>query len=154
MASFCLLEEEFQLCAEYIEKAKTFDENHPDTLYIESVFQASTGEWFSALDTLSAILKDWHQFKFATRLNLQLDTLLCDSARALLNTGASDEARELYTKALEINPNNPDACYGAALCFHGLGAVVEAKTMLEWAIRLRPSYEVARQEFELSEETV
>lgn len=143
MATFCLLEDEMELCAEYLTKARDFDKDNPDTLYVESIMQAMNDDWYGALKNLTALLNDWNSYKFQTMLNFTLDQLLCDSARALLNTGAIDEARELYTKALEYNPNNPDACYGVAQCFKGIGAVVEAKTMLEWAIRLRPDYDAA-----------
>ena len=64
---------------------------------------------------LTDLLNGWKTIQHETMLNLSLDTLLCDSARALFNTGAIDEARELYTKALELNPENPQACFGAAL---------------------------------------
>ncbi len=148
MASYCLLDEDTTLCEQYLAKAEEFYENHCDTLYIRTVMHAMNGEWIEALEILTELLNGWKQNKFHTMLNIDLDTLLCDSARALFSTGAVDEARELYTKALEYNPNNSTACYGAALCFRGLGAAVEAKTMLEWAIRLQPEYEHARKEFE------
>ncbi|MBL7976341.1 MAG: glycosyltransferase [Candidatus Kapabacteria bacterium] len=148
MASFCLLEEDLELCAEYLEKAKSISPDHSDTLYVYSVMKAMEGRWFEALETLTVLLNKWEQARYETMLNITLDMLLCDSARALMNTGAIEEARELYTKALEFNPNNPDACYGAALCFKGVGAVVEAKTMLEWAIRLRPDFSSALEDFE------
>ncbi|MBL7998115.1 MAG: glycosyltransferase [Candidatus Kapabacteria bacterium] len=146
LASICLLDDQFDLCREYIEKAHSFSKGHCDTLYIEAVLCSMEGEWYSALNLLTQLLQSWDRSMTQTSLNLKLDAVLCDSARALMHTGAIDEARELYTKALEFNPNNPDACYGAALCFKGVGAVVEAKTMLEWAIRIKPDYRQAIEE--------
>ncbi len=150
MASYALLEEETELCMEYIVKARSFEANNPDTLYIQSVYHAMRGEWIEALEVLTDLMNGWKTFKFKTMMNLQLDALLCDSARALFATGAIEEARELYTRALEQNPENPEACMGAARCFRGIGAVVEAKTMLEWAIKLKPEYEVERVDFEIA----
>ncbi len=148
MASYCLLDEDTELCLEYLDKARTFYEGHPDTAYIQSVYHAMRGEWIEALEVLTDLLNGWKQHKYETMVYIQLDTLLCDSARALFATGAIEEAHELYTKALEQNPENPEACMGAARCFRGVGAVVEARTMFEWAIRLKPEYELDRAEFE------
>lgn len=139
MATFCLLEEEYDLCRRYLDKADEFSHNHPDTRYIRSVYFAAREQWHESLNELTAIMNDWHRAKLES-YTVTLDRLLCDSARALLNIGFPDDARQLYEKALELNPNNPDACYGAALCFKGVGNVVKAQTMLEWAIRLRPEY--------------
>lgn len=140
MASFCLLEEEYDLCWRYLEKAEGFSPMHPDTRYVRSVWYAAQEQWHQALGELTALLNTWQYVRFETRLGITLDRLLCDSARALLNLGFPDDARQLYEKALEHNPNNPDACYGAALCFKGIGNVVKAQTMLQWAVRLRPEY--------------
>jgi glycosyltransferase involved in cell wall biosynthesis len=148
MASFCMLEDDLELCAEYLEKARMIGGENCDTTYVESVMNAMNNDWSTALQNLTILLNSWDEVMLKTNLNITLDILLCDSARALFNTGAVDHARDLYTKALEINPNNPDACYGAALCLKGIGAVVEAKTMLEWAIRIRPDYSPALEELE------
>lgn len=140
LASFCLLEEEYDLCRQYLEKAESFSGAHVDTRYVRSVWYAAQGQWHEALVELTSLLNAWQQVRFETCIGITLDRLLCDSARALLNLGFPDDARLLYEKALEHNPNNPDACYGAALCFKGIGNVVKAETMLQWAIRLRPEY--------------
>lgn len=107
---------------------------------MRSVWYAAQEQWHQALGELTALLNTWQHVRFETRLGITLDRLLCDSARALLNLGFPDDARQLYEKALEHNPNNPDACYGAALCFKGIGNVVKAQTMLQSAVRLRPEY--------------
>ncbi|MCX7930667.1 MAG: glycosyltransferase [Chlorobi bacterium] len=140
MASFCLVEEEYELCRQYLNKADTFSPGHPDTRYVRSVYYAAREQWHESLAELTAVMNQWQTARFETRIGITLDRLLCDSGRALLNLGFPDDARQLYEKALEYNPNNPDACYGAALCFKGVGNVVKARTMLEWAIRLRPEY--------------
>ncbi|MCS7000905.1 MAG: glycosyltransferase [Candidatus Kapabacteria bacterium] len=140
MASFCLVEEEYDLCRQYLDKAESFVPQHPDTRYVRSVYYAAQEQWHEALNELNALLTTWQEVRFESRIGMTLDRLLCDSARALFNLGFPDDARQLYEKALEYNPNNPDACYGAALCFKGVGNVVKARTMLEWAIRLRPEY--------------
>ncbi len=152
LASICLYSEETELCEQYLEKADGYATSHPDTLYIRSVLHAMRGQWDESLDTLTLLFDGWKSYKYQTMLGLSLETLLCDSARALFATGGLEEARELYTKALEMNPENSEACYGAAQCFQGVGAVVEAKTMFEWAVRLRPEYEEARADFESIEE--
>lgn len=140
MASFCLVEEEYDLCRQYLDKAEGFSPGHPDTRYVRAVYHAAREEWHESLAELTAIMNQWQQARFETGVGITLDRLLCDSARALFNLGFPDDARQLYEKALEHNPNNPDACYGAALCFKGIGNVVKARTMLQWAIRLRPEY--------------
>ncbi len=148
MAGYCLVDEAQELCLEYLDKARTFYENHPDTMYTQSVYHAMRGEWIEALEILTELLNGWKTYKFETMLNITLDILLCDSARALFATGAIEEARELYTKALEQNPENANACMGAAMCFRGLGASVEAKTMFDWATKLNSDFELIRSDFE------
>jgi len=52
----------------------------------------------------------------------------------------------LYSSALELRPENADACFGAGLCLLDAGAPDEAKIMFDWAIRLSPAYTTIVQE--------
>lgn len=47
----------------------------------------------------------------------------------------NDKAREMFEKALKANPFSPEACLGLGKLFFYEGAVEEAKTMLEWAVK-------------------
>ncbi|MFN8362071.1 MAG: glycosyltransferase [Candidatus Kapaibacterium sp.] len=137
-----------KLAREFVKKADAIRAVHPDSIYIESLCYALESKWVESLEFLNTLLGDWKRFRYDSALGIRLDTLLCDSGRALFRLGDLENAHELYTQALKMNPDNADACYGAALCFQEAGAKEEAKTMFEWAVKLQPDYEEMRGEFE------
>jgi GT2 family glycosyltransferase/glycosyltransferase involved in cell wall biosynthesis/Flp pilus assembly protein TadD len=148
LASIALLDDEADLAEEFLDKARSLHDGHPDTLYIQSLIHAWRGEEEKELDILEPLLDNWKTARFESRLGITLDTLLCDMGRALYNLDHIEDAKEVYSLALGVNNENPDACYGAALCFAHIGAMDEARTMLEWAIRLRPDFTAAREALE------
>lgn len=148
LASIALVDGEADLAEEFLDKARSIAPGHPDTLYIQSLLHAWRGEEEKELDILEPLLDTWKAERFKSRLGITLDTLLCDMGRALYNLDHIDDAKEVYSLALGVNNENPDACYGSALCFVQLGAIDEARTMLEWAIRLRPDFTAAREALE------
>ncbi len=148
LASLALVDGEAELAEEFLEKARTLDAEHPDTLYVQSLVHAWRQEWEPELNILEPLLDRWKTARLQSRIGIELDTLLCDMGRALYSLGIVEDAKEVYTLALGVNNENPDACYGAALCFAQIGAADEARTMLEWAVRLRPDFDAAREALE------
>lgn len=148
LASLALVDGEPELAEEFLEKARTVDNAHPDTLYVQSLVHAWRENWEAELDILEPLLDGWKVVRLKSRIGVELDALLCDMGRALYYIGAMEDAKEVYTLALGVNNENPDACYGSALCFLELGAADEARTMLEWAVRLRPDFVAAREALE------
>lgn len=148
LASLSLVNGEAELAEEFLEKVRVVDANHPDTRYIQSLVCAWRSEWENELDIIEPLLDEWKTARFKSRLGVALDTLLCDMGRALYSLGLASDAKEVYTLALSVNSENADACYGAALCLAELGAPEEARTMLEWAMRLRPNFTAAQEALE------
>lgn len=148
LASLSLVNGEAELAEEFLEKVRVIDANHPDTRYVQSLVYAWRSEWEKELDVLEPLLDEWKTARFKSRLGVTLDTLLCDMGRALYSLDIVEDAKEVYTLALSVNNENADACYGAALCLAELGAPDEARTMLEWAVRLRPDFTAAQEALE------
>lgn len=148
LALLSITDGEADLAEEFLEKVRTVDDNHPDTRYLQALVHAWRGEWEAELDILEPLLDEWKTARFRSRIGIALDALLCDMGRALYSLGIVEDAKEVFTLALGVNNENADACYGAALCFVELGAHGEARTMLEWAVRLRPDFTAAQEVLE------
>jgi glycosyltransferase involved in cell wall biosynthesis/ADP-heptose:LPS heptosyltransferase/2-polyprenyl-3-methyl-5-hydroxy-6-metoxy-1,4-benzoquinol methylase/Flp pilus assembly protein TadD len=149
LAWISLADGDVKLAREFVKKADAIRAVHADSIYIESLCYALESKWVESLEFLNTLLGDWKHFRYEAQLGTTLDTLLCESGRALFQLGDLENAHELYTQALKMNPENADACYGTALCFREAGATEEAKTMYEWAVKLQPEYEEMRGEFEI-----
>ncbi|HYF03359.1 MAG TPA: methyltransferase domain-containing protein [Patescibacteria group bacterium] len=149
MASIALADNNIELASNFIFKADEIQPGHVDTIYLHTLCLGFQEDWIEAQEQLSDILTNWKYVRFDTTLGLTLDMLLCDTARALLSTDAVDEAHEIYSEALKMNPENADACYGLAQCFKAMGEHAEARQMLEWAVKLRPDYTIAAEELDI-----
>ncbi|MBS1537195.1 MAG: glycosyltransferase, partial [Bacteroidetes bacterium] len=136
-----------ELSRQFIEKAEKLHPNHPDSLYIQSLCFALESNWVESLELLNQLLDGWKTYRFDVSLGIALDQLLSESARAMLELGDLENAHLIYEQALKLNPENADACYGVALCFRAADLHDEARTMLEWAVRLNPEYEEVAGEF-------
>ena len=136
-----------ELARQFIEKAEKLQANHPDSLYIQSLCAALESNWVESLELLNELLQNWKAYRFDVSLGIPLDQLLSESARAMLELGDLEHAHQIYEQALKHNPQNADACYGVALCFKAADLMDEARTMLDWAIRLNPEYEEVAGDF-------
>ena len=58
------------------------------------------------------------------------------------------DAKEEYEQALQMNPYSADACYNLGLCFEMSGLVHAARRMYEYAVSLRPQWQLAREKCE------
>ncbi|MBK9249242.1 MAG: glycosyltransferase [Ignavibacteria bacterium] len=146
LAWISVVDGDVQLARDFVKKAESIQTPHPDSLYIESLCYAVESQWVESLELLNRILGNWKNFRYEAALGIALDTLLCESGRALFQLGDLENSHEIYTQALKLNPENADACYGTALCFRDAGATEEAMTMFEWAVKLQPEYEEMRGE--------
>lgn len=133
-------ENDYSLCEEFLEKANDLYENHPDSLYIKARLLCLQEKWLDALEVLQPLMDSWKTMRFISSLGFDLSDILCETARALFAIDDIEAAHTLYTSALEIRPENADACFGAGLCFLKADAKNEAESMFEWAMKLNPAY--------------
>ncbi len=148
LAFISMQDEEYEKTAEYLDKSAAIDNTHPDTLYLQSKLFLINEKYVEAFETITPALESWKDSKYLSSAGLYLDDLLCHTADIMLEMDDLDGANQIYTTALEYNPNNPRVCFGAGMCFKKAGMPEDAKTMFEWAIRIDPRYEDAK--FELT----
>lgn len=146
LALLSLLDNDFTLCEEFLHKAGTLFHKHPDTIFIQSRIHSHKEQWVEALETVQYLLDNWNTLRFQSYLGIDLSDILTETARNLYSLGDMEAAHTLYSSALELRPENADACFGAGLCLLDAEAPDEAKIMFDWAIRLSPAYSTIVQE--------
>ncbi|MFA7626218.1 MAG: glycosyltransferase [Candidatus Kapaibacterium sp.] len=130
---------------ECLKSIKQINANHPDTIYAEALINLAEQNITEALEKINILLDDWKNFKFMSSLGHNLDDLLVLTADLLLTFDDVEAAHSLYTTALSLNNENEYACYGAALCFYKSELYEHSQNMLEWAVKLNPDFEKAKQ---------
>ncbi|MBX3044183.1 MAG: glycosyltransferase [Ignavibacteriae bacterium] len=122
--------------------------NHPDTIYLKVILNASQDKHTEALEFISELMDNWTSNKFESSLGHNLDDLLVLTADLLRAGDDIEAAHSLYTTALSMNNSNAFACYGAGMCFKVSGLENEAKEMFRWAVDINPEFEEAKFELE------
>ncbi len=146
LALLSLLDDDLTLCEEFLQKAGTLFHKHPDTIFIQSRIYSHKDQWVEALETVQYLLDNWNTLRFQSYIGIDLSDILTETARNLFSLGDVEAAHTLYSSALELRPENADACFGAGLCLLDADAPDEAKIMFDWAIRLSPAYSTIVQE--------
>lgn len=151
LAMIGLLEQEIEFVQDCLIKADEFVQDHPDTLYIKASMLALQQQWVEASEILNTLIENWDTYRYQSLIGIRLTNLLCAAGNAVYY-GSSDlqdrteevsAAHQLYSASLKDDPDNAEACYGAALCFNEFGLLKDAKKMLEWAIQLSPEFTAA-----------
>jgi FkbM family methyltransferase len=119
---------------------------HPDNNYLRAIYYAKTEKFSDAYDTIKKLYDNWTYKKYESSIGVALDTILNLHGEVCYMEGDIEAALTLFKETLKFNPDNYDACYGSALCLIELGAVNDAKGMLEWAVKLKPDFEEAIEE--------
>lgn len=140
LAELALMSGEPEAADEYASKAALISIDNCDEKYISTLLLESRGELVEALECITPAMDDWRNNKYNSTIGIGLDDLLCKTGDLLRELGDLEGANKLYTTCLEINNANACACLGSAKCFIEAGLQKEARTMLDWAIRLRPDY--------------
>lgn len=135
-----------ELAEKYINSAREINSSHPDISYVQAILFAAKGKSTEALETLTPLMENWHDRKYDSSLGINLDDLVVLTGDMFFEQDAIEDAHKLYSKALELNHENPYACYGAGRCFRIAGLDAEAQNMFKWAVKLFPEFEAARKE--------
>ncbi len=146
LALLSLIDNDIALCEEFLQKSGSLFHKHPDTIFIQSRIYTQTERWVESLETVQYLLDNWSSLRFQSYLGIDLSDILTETARSLFSLGDVESAHTLYSSALELRPENADACFGAGLCLLDADAPDEAKIMFDWAVRLSPTYEAIVQE--------
>ncbi len=148
LAYIAMQDDDYGQTLEYLNQSEKLNPEHPDTLYLLSKLYLAEEKYIEAFETITPALENWKDTKYISSAGLYLDDLLCHTADIMLEMDDLDGANQIYTTALEYNPNNPRVCFGAGMCFKKAGMTEDARTMFEWAINIDPNYEDAK--FELT----
>lgn len=148
MAVIALNRGNFDECEKMLERGRELEPEHPDLLYVQTLLHAGKNENTEALETIAPLMENWINWKYESSFGYKLDDLLVLTGDILLNTGDLESANQLYTSALQLNHENPFACYGAGICFMQAGIEDSAREMLEWAVKLMPNFELAQKVLE------
>ena len=139
---------DYEKAESYLEQVSIIYPDHPDTMYIKSILREEEDDFIGALEVRSPLLDNWVKDKFISSIGINLDTILNDTADNFYHQGDLENALKLYSEALKINNYNPFSCLGAARCFANANIIDEAINMYEWALKLDPDLEEAREELE------
>ncbi len=148
LAFIYLSNKDFSRANQSIQRAKEIIPGNPDSDYLLAKIYCEQEKWTDMLEVITKVFDNWKDNKYISTIGINLDDLLCDTAFAFHKDGDIDGALQLYTEALKINNVNGRACYGAGLCFKDAGAIDEARTMLEWAVKLEPDNETIKKELD------
>ena len=128
-----------------IKNANGMAKSNPDTDILLALLKKSKGDFVGALDVITPVLNSWKTLKYSSSAGFRLDDLLCFTGDIMLEMEDPEGAHQVYTEALRYNEECYKACYGAAKCFIMAGVNNEARTMLEWALKLNPEFKEAEE---------
>ncbi|MDQ1265895.1 MAG: hypothetical protein QG635_1047 [Bacteroidota bacterium] len=129
-----------EMAEDYLQNSEDIFENQLDSKYIKAKILSAQEKYIEALESLTPTLDNWKKLKFYSFIGYTLSDLLTLTGSVLFRMDDLENALKVFTTALEVDNQNADACLGAGLCFASAGAVKEARTMLEWAIKLAPNF--------------
>lgn len=120
------------------------EEDDYDKYYLETLYFSLKNQSTEALEFVTKSMNQWGVRKFSSTLGYSLDDLLVITGNLLISTKENYiEALDVYELALKENPENSLACYGAAMALFNLNFLEQAKTMVDWAIKLDPNFQDA-----------
>lgn len=107
-------------------------------LYIQSLERAFINiddrEYDFALINLNLAIEYYKNSSRKGYEQITQEDLLNMAGNLALSKNELEEAKTLFEKLLEENPNSSEACYGLGEVFKNADMIEESKTMFEWAI--------------------
>ncbi len=148
LASVFMEQKDYDTAIQSLETAKEILPKNPDSDYLLAIIHRQKDNRTEMLEKITEVFDRWKVNKYISTIGINLDDLLCDTAFAFFNDNDIEAALQLYGEALKINHTNARACFGSAKCFLKAEAEEEARTMLEWTLKLAPEHEEAKKELE------
>lgn len=130
-----LAREEIAWARHSFHQALVLDPTHEDALVGMGEVLLRLGDQAGAL----ALFRDVQAMGFDQDVDLMLTM-----GRALYREGLFVQARDVFTKAVSVRPDNGESAASLAYCLHRLGDEVEASRHLRRALRLDPDLHEAR----------
>jgi glycosyltransferase involved in cell wall biosynthesis len=124
----------------YLENAKLINEKNIDTLYLESKYYALNEDYEKALEILNPVVENWIENKWYSKMGLTLDDLIAYMGDVIFDMNDIESALKMYDSALEHNPTNLNARFGAGMCFKENGEIGRAVEMFEETLRINENY--------------
>jgi tetratricopeptide (TPR) repeat protein/TolB-like protein len=131
------VEGNLQKAAKLYEEALLTD---PDFAAARALLAITLVSEFHRRHDASLLSKANVEAKRAMALDPDLPEALLALGMIQLESGNSIEARDAFTRALEVAPGNDAACRSLGAMYASLGRKEEARDMLKRAVELRPSY--------------
>lgn len=132
----------------FIERAREINSNNIDSYYLESKLNALEDNLEKALEIINPIVENWKENKWNSKMGLTLDDLITYMGDVIFDMGDPASAIEIYESALEHNPANLNAKFGAGMCFKINNEIEKAIEMFEEAIKIDDTYELAIKQLE------
>jgi len=130
-----LAREEYAWARRAFKQALTLDPRHEDALVGMGEVLLRLGNQPAAL----AYFRDVQEMGFDQDVELMLTM-----GRALYREGLFPQAREVFSKAVAVRPDNADSVAALAYTFHRMGDELEASRHLRRALRIDPDLHEAR----------
>lgn len=119
-------------------------EEHPDTILLKASILEKQNNLVDAVELMTPLMNEWNSLKYKSSFGNRLDDALVKTGNLFYQMNDLEGANQLFTSALKLNHENAEACYGAGLCFREAGVIEDARTMLEWAVKIDPELEEAK----------
>jgi tetratricopeptide (TPR) repeat protein len=110
-------------------QALEIDPNHFETMGVLFLALRSQGQIEEADAMFAALQEGNPQF---------VSGVLMDLGISYFNTGAADQAQEIFERVISAQPDNGQAHYMLGLCYLGRGETAKAKELLERFLELSP----------------
>ncbi|HOV92965.1 MAG TPA: glycosyltransferase [Candidatus Kapabacteria bacterium] len=134
----------FDVARVLIQKYQNDYGNDYDLKYISLQLAYLTENSTEGFELNTDLLNNWKYEKYNSTLGFSLDDLLVLGGNLFLSTKENYfDALDVYELALKENPENAEACYGAAIAYYDLGFPEQALKMIDWAIKLRQDWDEA-----------
>lgn len=99
---------QYQLAQEFLEKARSIADPHPDTIYLEALHLELRHQYEEALEKYRLLLSNWEHWKFLSNLGYGKDAVLYNVATIFKVQGKVAAAISTLEQAMRENPHNTE----------------------------------------------
>jgi len=145
LSQICISAKDYDTAEDLLLSIDSDVEKCPDAAFLKAKIHAKRKEWAESLEIFTNLLNLREMWKYNTIIGVTHDDLLTGAADGIFATNDPESAFRLYDEALKMNNNNAEACLGLAKCFLEADLPEDARKMLEWALRIDPMIDEARE---------